>query len=249
MTITLVVISTPALGLLNSGQTDLIGQSPGQQYPINQQFMDGQYPDQTQYGKASDRAGYSITVPSGSPAPVAPSNPESLGIQIPSEPATSYQAPLAGESKQALIPINEPSASIPTAGSQIDRYNHPAQSMMVISPGIGAPNKLYVASVPQTVASCSLYGWLPIWVQTQFSGPIWIYEWYPNGWLDVKYLGQSYPGWHKSWFYGDTPGWHILQFYSGGWSNYIYIYVYGSGLNWWYGPGPNPEPWLDSDVT
>ena len=52
---------------------------------------------------------------------------------------------------------------------------------MVIPQGITAKNKLYISPVPQTVAGCRLYGWLPMWLQTSGSGPVWFYEWYPNG--------------------------------------------------------------------
>ncbi len=109
---------------------------------------------------------------------------------------------------------------------------------MVVSQGVRAKNKLYVSFVPQTVAGCGLYGWQPMWLQTTGSGPIWFYEWYPNGQLNVNYLGISSAGWQKKWFNGDTPGWHILQYYSQGWSNYIYIYVYGGGSGYWTNQGP-----------
>ena len=68
-----------------------------------------------------------------------------------------------------------------------------------------------------------------MWLQTSGSGPIWFYEWSPNGQLRVNYLGYASAGWQKKWFNGDAPGWHILQYYSQGWSNYIYIYVYDGG--------------------
>lgn len=72
-----------------------------------------------------------------------------------------------------------------------------------------------------------------MWLQISSSGPLWIYEWYPNGELSVKYLGYSSAGWNKKWFNGDVPGWHILQYYCNGWSNYIYVYVYGQGSGTW----------------
>lgn len=123
-----------------------------------------------------------------------------------------------------------------SAGS-IAQASYPAMSAVVVPPGIAAPNKLYVSFVPQTTAGCSMYGWLPMWLQTYGSGPVWFYEWYPNGALNVNSLGYSYPGWHKMWFNGDAPGWHVLQYYSGGWSNYIYIYIYVYPWSSWRNPG------------
>ncbi len=61
----------------------------------------------------------------------------------------------------------------------------------------------------------------------------------------ATYLGYSYPGWFKRWFFGDVPGWHILQYYCSGWSNYVYIYVYGPGSYWvspYPGQGIQPIP-------
>jgi hypothetical protein len=110
--------------------------------------------------------------------------------------------------------------------------------MMVIPQGATTTNKLYVSYVPQTVAGCRLYGWLPMWLQTSRSGPIWFYEWYPSGKLSVNYLGYASGGWQKKWFNGDTPGWHILQYHSRGWSNYIYIYVYPASSGRWTEQGP-----------
>lgn len=179
---------------------------------------------------------YSSTVPSGAPVPVAPNSPQELGLQIPSESASSTQAPPAAETGRALIPSGAAYA-VNAAGSanaevQKAQYSgdyNPAQSMMVLPQGVAATNKLYVSYVPQTVAGSRLYGWLPMWLLTSGSGPIWFYEWYPSGQLSVNYLGYSSGGWQKKWFYGETSGWHILQYHSQGWSNYIYIYVYGKG--------------------
>jgi hypothetical protein len=44
------------------------------------------------------------------------------------------------------------------------------------SQGIAVTNRLYISSVHQTVAGCTIYGWLPLWLQTFRSGPIWFYE-------------------------------------------------------------------------
>jgi hypothetical protein len=115
---------------------------------------------------------------------------------------------------------------------------YPSQYKMVVSQGFGSTNKLYVSFVPQTVAGFGLYGWQSMWLQTLGSGPIWFYEWYPNGQLSVNYLGHSSAGWQKKWFTGDTPGWHILQYCSQGRSNYIYIYVYSGGRSYWTNQGP-----------
>ena len=112
---------------------------------------------------------------------------------------------------------------------------------MVIPQGVAATNKLYISHVPETVAGCRLNGWLPMWLQTSSSGPIWFYEWYPSKQLSVNYLGFSSKGWQKKWFNGDTPGWHILQYHCRGWSNYIYVYVYGGGSGYWTNQGTYPK--------
>jgi len=117
----------------------------------------------------------------------------------------------------------------------------PTYQKMILPPGGTAANSLYIAYAPQTVAGCNMYANLPLWMNTANSGPIWFYEWYPNGMLDTQYAGSAYyPGWYKRWFFADAPGWHILQYYCGGWSNYAYIYVYGPG--YWVNPYPNPNP-------
>ena len=67
-----------------------------------------------------------------------------------------------------------------------------------------------------------------MWMDVRGRGPLYSYEWYPNGRLETKTLAYvQYPGWQKMWFNGDAPGWHTLQYYCNGWSNYIYVYVYG----------------------
>ncbi len=110
---------------------------------------------------------------------------------------------------------------------------------LVVPPGGFVSNKLYVSYAPQTVASCYLYAYLPLWLQTSSAGNIWFYEWYPNGMLDTNYAGRIYyPGWYKRWFYADVPGWHVLQYYCNGWSNYVYIYVNSYG-----GYMGNPSPY------
>jgi hypothetical protein len=75
-----------------------------------------------------------------------------------------------------------------------------------------------------------------MWLDVRSYGPLYTYEWYPNGKLVSNYIGNlPYPSWQKMWFYGDAPGWHTLQYYCNGWSNYIYVYVYG-------GTTPPPQP-------
>jgi hypothetical protein len=236
----LLLMATSAQGQPNFGQfnaNDYYANSPNplDQFSGNQ----NQYPDQNSYMSNAGlqaNAGYSSSVPSGAPTPLTPSSPDSLGLQIPTESAStaaSYVSssgaltPPPEEASQALIPANFATAGKLTDSLQSWQNNYPSQSDMVVSQETKAKNKLYVSLVPQTVAGCGLYGWQPMWLQTSSSGPLWFYEWYPNGRLSVNYLGISSAGWQKKWFNGDTPGWHILQYYSRGWSNYIYIYVYG----------------------
>jgi hypothetical protein len=130
------------------------------------------------------------------------------------------------------------SADAEVQKAQYSADNNPVQYMMVLPQGVAVTNKLYVSYAPQTVAGGELYGWLPMWLFTSESGPIWFYEWYPSGKLSVNYLGYSSGGWQKKWFYAETSGWHILQYYSSGWSNYIYIYVYGISSGRWIDQGP-----------
>lgn len=165
-----------------------------------------------------------------------PPNPESLGIQIP-QPTTGAQAPPTSESSQALVSASEASARAAAPSPQAAAV---ASTYMIVPPGTSAPNKFYIPYSPSTVASCYFGQWLPMWLDIRGSGPLYGYEWYPNGRLVTQYLAYiSYPGWQKMWFYGDAPGWHTLQYYCNGWSNYIYVYVYGSS-NY---PQPSPTPY------
>jgi hypothetical protein len=226
---------------------------PGEQYPgtvippdwLNPDYYqitpDVQYPGQGPYAQ-----GYSTSLPMDAPVPTTPSSPESLGLQVPSETSAPLEAPQAGETEGMLLPASEGSARSLAPGAQ---FTDQAVMRMLLPPGPTSLNRFYVFHVPQTVASSSLYGWLPTWLQISSLGPardygspvggygskVWGYEWYPSGRLDCQFLGYASPGWHKRWFYADEPGWHILQYYCNGWSNYIYIYVYG-----W---GPRPGPW------
>ncbi|HSD58165.1 MAG TPA: hypothetical protein VLB04_08280, partial [Methanotrichaceae archaeon] len=87
---------------------------------------------------------------------------------------------------------------------------------------------------------CNFGQWLPMWLDVRGSGPLYSYEWYPDGRLVTQYLAYvPYPSWQKMWFNGDAPGWHTLQYYCNGWSNYIYVYVYGTS----YYPQPSPSPY------
>jgi len=78
-----------------------------------------------------------------------------------------------------------------------------------------------------------------MWLDVKGYGPLYSYEWYPNGKLVSQYLANvPYPSWQKMWFNGDATGWHTLQYYCNGWSNYVYVYVYeGTSI-----PGPTPTP-------
>jgi hypothetical protein len=254
LSISILIMAISAQGQPNSGQTYLDSQYGNEAYPTDPQLLgwqninqyQDQYQDQTTY-ETGTGIGYSSTVPSGAPEPVAPTSPESLRLQIPSETtkSASYTAPPAAEISQAFIPSSAASAGQLTGDVQGIQYNYnyPSQSQlkMVVPRGVAATNKLYISHVPETVAGCGLNGWLPMWLQTSSSGPIWFYEWYPSGQLSVNYLGFSSKGWQKKWFNGDTPGWHILQYHCRGWSNYIYVYVYSGGSGYWTDQGTYPK--------
>jgi len=213
----------------------------------DQQDFAQTYPYGQYANEPSQSDGYSSTVPAGAPVPVAPNSPQELGLSIPAEDTSYDQTPPSTETSKALIPAGSAYAADVAPSNQFSGEfqktqdysgtypadTYPTQSMVVIPPGTAATNKLYVSYVPQTVAGCRLYGWLPMWLQTSGQGPIWFYEWYPSGKLNVNYLGYASGGWQKKWFNGDTPGWHILQYHSRGWSNYIYIYVYGQNSGRW----------------
>jgi hypothetical protein len=220
------------------------------------QSFDPTYTD-SQYSQEYGSTGaYSSTVPDGAPRPVAPSSAQDLRLSIPEEETASYQTPPSKEISQSIIPAS--SAAVSGAASanrlssqpQTTQYfggnypteDYPAQSMIVFPKGRASTNKLYISDVPKTVAGCRLNGWLPMWMQTFSSAPLWFYEWYPSSSLSVNYLGYAGAGWQKRWFNGDTPGWHILQYYSRGWSNYIYIYVYGQRSGQWTDLGPYAGP-------
>ncbi len=205
---------------------------PGDPYPGQPYSPGGPYSDQPHPGE------YSTSVPSGAPVPVAPGSAEIQGLSIPAASSATGQAPSSEERGQALMRASPGEALSSSSGTQ--HYAASGFSRMILPPGGGpAFNKFYVSYAYQTTAGCSLYGWLPTWMQVSSSGPVWSYEWYPGGRLDCHFLGYAYSGWNKRWFYGDTPGWHILQYYCNGWSNYIYIYVHG----WGPSPGPSPSPW------
>jgi hypothetical protein len=172
---------------------------------------------------------------SAQPAPQAkPPSPESLGIQAPL-PSSSTQAPPTSEGAQVLTATTELSARAGASSVRVTAVS-PTLTSIIVPPGTSSPNKFYVPYSPSTVSSCYFGQWLPIWLNVQSSGPLYSYEWYPNGRLVSQYLTNiRNPSWQKMWFNGDAAGWHTLQYYCGGWSNYIYIYVYSSR-------NPNPTP-------
>jgi hypothetical protein len=166
------------------------------------------------------------------PTPTTPPTPESLGITAPS-PTSSTAAPPASESSQTLTTTTAVSAKAATPSTQSVSAT---STYMIVPPGTSAPNKFYIPYSPSTVASCYFGQWVPMWLDVIAYGPLYSYEWYPNGNLVSQYLANvPYPSWQKMWFYGDATGWHTLQYYSNGWSNYIYVYVYG-------GATPSPQP-------
>ncbi|MFZ2472360.1 MAG: hypothetical protein WAW52_10520 [Methanothrix sp.] len=227
MSLSLLFMAISAQGQPNFGQTYTDSQYVNKIYPSDQ---------------------YSSTVPSGAPVPVAPDSPQELGLSTPAEDSTYTEAPPVTETGRALIPSGAADAANYamqyTGDVKKTQYSvgNPSQSMMVIPQSAPATNKLYVSFVPQTVTGCSLYSWMPMWLQTFGSGPVWFYEWYPSGQLSVNYLGIASGGWQKKWFNADTPGWHILQYHSRGWSNYIYIYVYAADSGRWTDQGPHTGP-------
>lgn len=173
--------------------------------------------------------------------PASPPSPESQGIQIP-QASSSSQGPTASESDQTLIATSEASAKAaapsygtaspstkaiaPSYGARAGSSSY-TSTYMVVPPGIQIINQFYIPYAPSTVAGCNFGQWLPMWMDVKGWGPLYTYEWYPDGKLVTDYPAYvQYPGWQKMWFNGDAPGWHTLQYYCNGWSNYIYIYVY-----------------------
>ncbi len=134
------------------------------------------------------------------------------------------------------------STTLKSTGATMGEASSQSYSMIITPTGTSAPNRLYVSYASRTVASCNLYAYLPLWMNTNGQGSIWFYEWYPSGMLDTNYAGfANHPGWYKRWFYADTPGWHTMQYYCSGWSNYVYVYVYN-----YYGPMNGPYSGYDS---
>ncbi len=170
-----------------------------------------------------------------------PPSPATMGIQAPM-PSYSTQAPPISESNQALFTTTQAYASAaapPMAHSTI------TNAYMIVPPGTSAPNLFYIPYYPSTVASCYFGQWIPMWLDVKRYGPLYTYEWYPNGKLVRQYPANiPYPSWQKMWFYGDAPGWHTLQYYCNGWSNYIYVYVYGGTSPYTMTPSyPNTYPY------
>lgn len=148
------------------------------------------------------------------PIPVEPISAQELGYSIPKAEEGSYQPPPIEEISSPLIPVDQ-SLLIPVDQSLLGESDYESTT-----------NRLYIMTIPRTVAGCYLYGWLPMWLRTFNNSPVWLCEWYPSGRPMIDYLGYASSGWKKHWFMADTPGWHILQFYSKDWSNHIYIYVH-----------------------
>jgi hypothetical protein len=156
--------------------------------------------------------------------PATPPSPESLGMEVP-EATTSTTAPPAAETTQAYVSTTSTSAEAAAPSTQATTT---ASTYMVVPEGVSVPNKFYIPYSPSTTASCYYGQWVPMWLDNKGYGPLYTYEWYPDGRLVTQYLANiPYPGWLKMWFYGDAPGWHTLQYYCNGWSNYIYVYVNG----------------------
>lgn len=256
------------------------------QYPSDQYIADGGVDPYSEYNPIGTLSAgtnfpestvYQTDTPSGAPAPIAPSSPNVLGLNIPPETSiVDYkEAPASIEAEDALtIASNFAPADFAATGmaaSEIERAEtagkgktigpqrratsavqptYSSSQKLVVPDGVSAKNKLYVNNVAQTTGACRLYGWLPMWLQITSPGPVWFYEWYPSGELRVKYLGYSSAGWNKKWFNGDIPGWHILQYHCNGWSNYIYIYVYGQRTGVWTGQDPyGPEPFRGTSAV
>jgi hypothetical protein len=173
---------------------------------------------------------YSNTAPGSAPTPIPPSSAASLGLQAPTDITATQQTPTAQERTQTLMSASQDAAYAFAPGGTRATATSPVYNKMIVPTGSYAPNSLYISYAPRTVASCNLYGNLPLWMKTSTRGYIWFYEWYPSGMLDTQYAGYVY-----------YPGWHILQYYCGGWSNYAYIYVSGPG-SYWVNPNPSPSP-------
>lgn len=182
------------------------------------------------------------------PTPTAtPPSPESLGIQPP-QPTASTTYPPSSESSQALVSTT--AASAQGGATRSTQTTATASAYLVVPPGTSAPNKFYVPYSPSTVASCYYGQWLPMWLDIIGSGPLYVYEWYPNGRLVSQYIANiPYPSWKKMWFYGDATGWHTLQYYCNGWSNYIYVYVYSTSSVPGQVPAPKPPTSCNAKIV
>ncbi len=175
------------------------------------------------------------------PTPSMPPSPESMGLQAPQPTASTTAVPQSESGQVTSTTAASAQVAAPSAEATAT-----ASAYMVVPQGISAPNKFYIPYSPSTTASCYYGQWVPMWLDIRGYGPLYGYEWYPDGKLVTQYLANiPYPSWQKMWFYGDAPGWHTLQYYCNGWSNYIYVYVYGSSSYPPYNPGsypPSPYP-------
>ena len=166
------------------------------------------------------------------PTPSTPPSPESLGMQTP-QATSSTAAPPASETSQAMVSTTIVSAKTAAPSAQATATS---STYMVVPQGTSAPNMFYIPYSPSTTAGCYYGQWIPMWLDVRGYGPLYSYEWYPNGRLVSQYMAYiPYPSWQKMWFYGDATGWHTLQYFCNGWSNYIYVYVYP-------GTSPSPQP-------
>jgi len=86
---------------------------------------------------------------------------------------------------------------------------------------------IYYGGGYTTVASTSLGGYLPVYVDMPSSGLLWIMEYYQSlgSWQYHLYVIPS-SGWQQLWFQGDVEGWHSIIAYAGGsWTNWIHVLV------------------------
>jgi hypothetical protein len=173
-------------------------------------------------------------------APSTLATAPSYGTGAPSYQGTASSYATSAPSTLATAPSYVTGAPSYQATTGSSAY---ASTYMVVPPGVTTPNKFYVPYSPSTVAGCNFGQWLPMWLDVSGTGPLYMYEWYPNGKLVSKYMASiRYPGWQKMWFNGDAAGWHTLQYYCNGWSNYIYVYVYAPYYPPYYDSGSYPQP-------
>lgn len=97
---------------------------------------------------------------------------------------------------------------------------------IIVPNSVFAPNSFYTPSAPYTISTCNTGQEIPLILDIRTNGPLYLYEWYPNGELSTQFMGNiANSGLQSLKFYGDLSGFHVLQYYCNGWSNYIYVYV------------------------